>query len=634
MCRISGLIDGSAGQDNELRLFTLRAMRDTMRAGGPDDSGEYLDDHISLGHRRLSVIDTSPMGHQPYVSRCSRYVLIYNGELYNFREVRAELQERGQVFRSGSDTEVLLYALIEWGVECLHRFRGMFAFAFYDKATNQLLLARDRAGVKPLFYFYDGRVFGFASELKAFHAIPGFRPEIDEYSRSLFFKYGYVPAPHSIYRGVSKLAPGHVLHIDVLDPGKQRLEQYWDVRSYYAQPKSSLSYPDAVGHLESLLVDAFKLRMIADVPVGMFLSGGVDSSAVVALLARHSSATVRTFTIGFDEAGFNEAPHAREVARYFGTEHHEHMLDRRDCCALIPRLPEIWDEPFGDSSQIPTLLLAEFARKHVKVSLSADGGDETFYGYPKYWLSESRHRSINRLRRWLKPLRYFGDARLRGLGSAVDIGDKLAKAVSVANDGTGLLGTFSIGEEVFSPMELARLFGAGTGRPRFDESFGVGAWKIDTPVDQMLSVDYRTYLADDILCKVDRATMAVGLEGREPLLDHEIIEFAATLPLEYKRTGGTTKRILRDVLYKYAPRELIERPKMGFGIPVEKWMREVPQLRERLEWNLSPAMLTRSGFEDTKMVGQLLADYLRRGASFKKVWFLYSYQTWFDKWAQ
>ncbi|MDP3514173.1 MAG: asparagine synthase (glutamine-hydrolyzing) [Sulfuritalea sp.] len=634
MCRISGLIDGRSCQDKELRLRTLRAMRDSMHAGGPDDAGEYLDDDISLGHRRLSIIDTSSLGHQPYLSPCRRYVLVYNGELYNFREVRDELRARGRVFRSESDTEVLLYGLIEWGVECLHQFRGMFAFAFYDKESKQLLLGRDRAGVKPLFYFHDGRSFGFASELKAFHAIQGFSRKVDEYSRSLYFKYGYVPAPHSIYQGVSKLAPGHVLHVDVRDPGKQSLIQYWDVRAFYARPRSSLSYAEAVDCLEELLIDSFKLRMIADVPVGMFLSGGVDSSAVVALLARHTSSTVRTFTIGFDEAGFDEAPHAREVASYFGTDHHEHMLGRQDCCDIIPRLPGIWDEPFGDSSQIPTLLVAEFARKYVKVSLSADGGDETFYGYPKYWLTESRHRLIDRFSWLLKPLRSFGDPRLRCIGRMAGVDDKLAKAVSAANDGVGLIDTFSIGEEVFSPMELTRLFGGGARWRRFDESFGLGAWSIDNPVDQMLAVDYRTYLVDDILCKVDRATMAVGLEGREPLLDHKIIEFAATLPLEYKRAGGTTKRILRDVLYRYAPQQLIERPKMGFGVPVEKWMKEVPQLRERLEWHFSPAMLARSGFEDTKMVGQLLANYLQRGMSFKKVWLIYSYQTWFDRWAQ
>lgn len=634
MCRIAGLTNDGTGLDSDLRLATLRAMRDSMRAGGPDDAGEYVDDHISLGHRRLSIIDTSSLGHQPYVSPCERYVLIYNGELYNFRDVRTELQDLNYVFRSESDTEVLLYALIEWGVGCLHKFRGMFAFAFYDKALKRLLLARDRVGVKPLFYFFDGRAFGFSSELKAFSAIPGFKPQIDEHSRLLYFKYGYIPAPRTIYSGVCKLAPGHFLDLDVLNPGKPTPAPYWDVRSFYAGQKTNLTYPDAVDHLDGLMTEAFKLRMIADVPVGMFLSGGVDSSAVVALLARNSTATIRTFTIGFDEKRFDEAPYAREVAKYFGTEHYEHMLNRQDCCDIIPRIPDIWDEPFGDSSQIPTLLVSEFARKYVKVSLSADGGDETFYGYPKYWLSESRHGSINKVRPLLKPLRHLGDSSLRFLGHQTGLGDKLAKAVSVAHEGVGLLDTFLIGEEVFSPMEINRLFGNRYSDVRFDESVGLGGWRIEDSVDQMLSVDFRTYLADDILCKVDRATMAVGLEGREPMLDHKIIEFAATLPTEYKREGSTTKKILRDVLYRYAPRALIDRPKMGFGVPIENWMREIPSLRERLEWYCSPKMLERSGFRDTEYVGKLLTEYIKKGTSFKKIWFIYTYQTWFERWVQ
>jgi asparagine synthase (glutamine-hydrolysing) len=634
MCRIAGLTNDGTVLDSDLRLSTLRAMRDSMRAGGPDDAGEYVDDHISLGHRRLSIIDTSSLGHQPYISPCKRYVLIYNGELYNFREVRTELQNLNYVFRSESDTEVLLYALIEWGIGCLYKFRGMFAFAFYDQVLKRLLLARDRAGVKPLFYFFDGRVFGFSSEMKAFSAIPGFKPQIDEHSRSLYFKFGYIPAPRSIYRGVYKLAPGHFLDVDVLNPGEPTPEPYWDVRSFYADSKTKLTYPDAVDHLDSLMTEAFKLRMIADVPVGMFLSGGVDSSAVVALLARNSTATIRTFTIGFNDKRFDEAPYAREVAKYFGTEHYEHMLNRQDCCDIIPRLPDIWDEPFADSSQIPTLLVSEFARKYVKVSLSADGGDETFYGYPKYWLSESRHGSINKIRSLLQPLRHLGDSSLRFLGHQAGMGDKLAKAVSVAHEGVGLLDTFLIGEEVFSPVELNRLFGNRYSGLRFDESVGLGGWGIENSVDQMLSVDFRTYLADDILCKVDRATMAVGLEGREPMLDHKIIEFAATLPTEYKRDGSTTKKILRDVLYRYAPRDLIERPKMGFGVPIENWMREIPSLRERLEWYCSPKMLERSGFSDAEYVGKLLTEYIKHGTSFKKIWFIYTYQTWFERWVQ
>jgi len=634
MCRISGLTSNDVGRHEGSRLSTLRAMRDSMQSGGPDFAGEFIDDHISLGHRRLSVMDTSHLGSQPFFSVCKRYILVYNGELYNFLEVRVELVRRGYIFFSESDTEVLLCALIEWGVDCLHRFRGMFAFAFYDRGHRKVLLARDRAGEKPLFYYFDGQVFGFASELKAFHMIPGFSPDIDTQSRSIFFKYGYVPAPRSIYQGVYKLEPGHFLTVDVVNPSTPVPEPYWDVRSYYAAPKSNLSYSDAVDHLEELLTETIKLQMNADVPVGIFLSGGVDSSTVVAMLASNSTKKIRTFNMGFDDSSFNEAPYARKVAKYFGTEHNEHNFSLSDCTNIIPRLPSIWDEPFGDSSQIPTLLLAEFTRKYVKVSLSADGADEMFYGYQKYSMSESRHRVINRTRLLLKPMRHIGESRLLVIGHKMGLGEKLAKAVSVANAGVGLLDTFLIAGEVFSPTEIDRLFGGGCELGRIDESFSLGDWEIKTPIEQILAVDFRTYLADDILCKLDRATMAVGLEGRGPLLDHKIIEFAASLPYNYKTQNGVSKRILRDVLYRHIPRNLIDRPKMGFGVPVESWMREVPSLRERLEWYLSKELLQRSGFQDVKYIENLLYGYLNNGFYFKKIWQIYSYQAWFDRWAK
>ncbi len=635
MCRICGVVFDDRYADTDVRRRILQTMRDTMKAGGPDDSGEYYDRNLAVGHRRLAIIDLSPLAHQPYVSRCGRFVLAFNGELYNFREVRADLEKSGYAFQSESDTEVLLYALMEWGDRCLERFRGMFAFALYDKEKRTLMLARDRAGVKPLFYFRDGRMFVFASELKAFHALPTFGRKIDEYSRMLFFKFGYVPAPRSIYQGVYKLSPGHILRLDVDNPGNQTLEKYWDVRQFYSAPKQALTYDDAVDQLERLLIESFKLRMVADVPVGMFLSGGVDSSTVLGLLSRHTADRIRTFTIGFEDETYNEAPHAREIAGYFGADHYEHTLGERDCCDIIPRLPEIWDEPFGDSSQIPTLLVSEFARRHVKVSLSADGGDETFFGYPKYWLTEARHSAIQKLRWLLKPMSFVGPDRLQRIGRAVGLGDRLAKAVSVAAGGESLLNTFMIAEEAFSPAELSRLLEAPTTSSRIDEAFGIGDWPIQAPADQMLAVDYRTYLADDILCKVDRATMAVGLEGREPFLDHKIIEFTATLPVDYKRDSKVRKKILRDVLYRYVPRHLIERPKMGFGVPVENWMRSDRRLREQLEWHLSPGMLLRSGFRDRGHVKSLLSDFFRGSkASFKKIWLLYSYQTWFARWAQ
>lgn len=608
-------------------------MRDCMAAGGPDDAGEYHDGNVSLGHRRLAIIDLSPNGHQPFVSKCGRYVLAYNGEIYNFRELRGELQEKGHAFLSETDTEVLLYALVEWGSRGLERFRGMFAFALFDRQEMSLLLGRDRAGVKPLFFYSDGSLFAFASELKAFHALPSFSKRVDPRARVMFFRYGFVPAPHAIFEGVSKLEPGHLLRVDVREPTRQRLECYWDVREQYSDQKYSLSYDAAVDELERLLVESCKLRMIADVPVGMFLSGGVDSSTVLAVLSRHTSARVKTFTIGFKDADYDESAYARSVAAWFGADHHELILGEAECRSIIPLLPEVWDEPFGDSSQIPTLLVATFARKHVKVSLSADGGDETFYGYPKYWLTESRHRAVARSRWLLKALGLVGERKLQRLGHALGVGDRLGKAVAVASEAGDLVRTMLIGEEVFQPLELCAMLGSADGGAGRDECFGSGKWSITNAVERMLALDYRTYLADDILCKVDRATMAVGLEGREPLLDHKITEFAARLPMAFKHDKSCSKRVLRDVLCRYLPKHLIERKKMGFGVPVGRWMRTDPMLRESLSEMLSPVMLAGSDFRDPELVQTLLNRYLNGARQLsKKVWYLYCYQLWCKKW--
>jgi asparagine synthase (glutamine-hydrolysing) len=532
-------------------LGAVRRMCDAVAHRGPDDAGEWIDAEagVAIGFRRLAIIDLSPAGHQPMTSPSGRFVVTLNGEIYNFEELRRELDAD---WRGHSDTEVMAAAFEAWGVEAaVKRFNGMFAIAVWDRRLRRLHLIRDRMGVKPLYYGFAGRTFLYGSELKALRQHPGFDARINREAVNLYLRFLYIPAPYSIYEGISKLMPGTIL---TFDPATRETSTtvYWSVQDAAARGAANRfrgSEEDASRELEALLRDAVRIRMVADVSLGVFLSGGVDSSVVTAMMQAESAAPVRSFSIGFADAAYNEAHFAAAVARHLGTNHTELIMTADDVVNVIPRLPSMYDEPFADSSQIPTHLVAALARKHVTVALSGDGGDELFGGYRRYFAGQ-------------RVLRAFGatPSRFRpsmGRLLAAIPGRRAGKVARMfrANDPDALY------------FELVSHWPVG-GNPIRDSNP-----PMTDPVERMMFFDQVSYLPDDILAKVDRASMAASLEAREPLLDYRLVEFAWTLPLSMKVRAGKGKRVLRRVLYRYVPEALIERPKMGFGIPLEAWLR-------------------------------------------------------------
>ncbi|MGZ5257189.1 MAG: asparagine synthase (glutamine-hydrolyzing), partial [Burkholderiales bacterium] len=569
----------------------VERMADTLFHRGPDDSGTWIDKDagIALGHRRLSIIDLSPEGHQPMTSHSGRYVMAYNGEIYNFRELRKELERDGVQWRGHSDTEVMLAAFEAWGVEgALQRFNGMFAFALWDRNEKALHLARDRLGEKPLYYGWAGKTFLFASELKALKAHPAWRAEIDRNALAAYLRHNYVPAPYSIYTGIAKLPPGHRIKLTAHDTGPVRTEPYWSLReAAEAGVANPLDVDDetAVEGLDRLLRDAIARRMVADVPVGVFLSGGIDSSTVVALMQAQSSRPVRSFSIGFAEEAYNEARHAKAVAQHLGTDHTELYVTPQQAMSVIPKLPLIYDEPFADSSQIPTFLVSELARKHVAVTLSGDGGDELFCGYVRYFWGR---RIWNRIGRLPYRLRTLTAAALRSLSpsswnvlfagmnrlmSSTAVGEltgdrvhKLANVLAVSSPDALYHGLVSHWPQPQSMVHGSREpLTALTDRTQWA--------RLSDFTQRMMFLDAVTYLPDDILVKVDRASMAVSLEARVPMLDHRVVEFAWRVPLSRKNRNDQGKWLLRQVLYRYVPPALIDRPKMGFGVPIDSWLR-------------------------------------------------------------
>jgi len=569
MCGIAGILSLDSGHTSP---GLLRAMTDTLHHRGPDDSDLWLDETmgIGLGHRRLSILDLSPLGRQPMHSASDRYVICFNGEVFNFARLRAELEPLGHAFRGGSDTEVLLAAIEEWGLaSAVKRFVGMFAFALWDRQERVLSLVRDRLGIKPLYYGFAGKDFVFGSELKALRAHPDFQADIDRQALTLYFRHNYIPAPFSIHTGAKKLPAGHIL---TLAPGCQpALSAYWLAEEVYAKGAAAPfvgTEGEALDRLEVLLKDAVGLRMLADVPLGAFLSGGIDSSLVVALMQAQSQRPVQTFSIGFAEAAFNEAPHARAVAAHLGCEHTELILSERDLLDTVPLVPRFWDEPFADSSQIPTYAVCKLARQHVTVALSGDGGDELFFGYDRYFHAR---RWWQRLCRVPLPARRLaaGASHLRPERLARHFGT-FGQRVLWRLDALGITEFSAFYKRLVShhprPRELVR--GAGP-----EARTAIDLVRPDVDLYRAMSLwDVLTYLPDDILTKVDRASMAVSLEARVPLLDHRVVEFAASLPTSLKVRGGSGKHLLKQLLYRHVPREIVDRPKMGFGIPLARWL--------------------------------------------------------------
>jgi asparagine synthase (glutamine-hydrolysing) len=531
----------------------------TLTHRGPDDVGVWsrADGTAMLAHRRLSIIDLSPLGHNPMAWDGGRLWLTFNGEIYNFLELRRELESAGHRFRSQSDTEVILAAYDEWGLDCVQRFAGMFAFALWDEPRRRLWLVRDRLGKKPLYYAEANGSIRFASELKAIVADETFPRDIDPAAIGLYLRYGYVPSPHSIYAHARKLPPGHSL---LFENGRSVVTRYWDPIPFaLSQPPRTDA--EAETEAEARLATAVSQRMIADVPLGGFLSGGIDSSLVVALMQEHSATPVRTFTIRFENPEFNEADHAAAVARHLGTEHHETTCDEREMLAVVDHLPDMFDEPFADSSAVPTYLVSKIARALVTVALSGDGGDELFLGYPRY----GYHTTAAAVLSLPRPLR-----RAAALVADQMRARRLHRIAGVLRSDE--LDQYARFVSWWTPSEVARLTGGLPGAAPFYADALERAGSMSGK-DRPGLLDLVSYLPEDILTKVDRASMAVSLETRAPLLDHRVVEFALGLSPALKRRGRTTKWLLRRLLYKRVPRALLERPKMGFGVPLGDWFR-------------------------------------------------------------
>ena len=648
MCGFAGFLDRHAGADNSNRARRAAAMASALVHRGPDDEGAWSEGSVALAHRRLSILDLSPAGHQPMQSADGRYVIAFNGEIYNHLVLRAELESTHAAlhWRGHSDTETMLAAVVAWGVEAaLQRFVGMFAFALWDRFEKRLILARDRIGEKPLYYGWQNSALLFGSELKALAAHPAWSPEVDREALTLFMRYGYVPEPWSIYRGIRKLPPGCWLDLreDAAAGHYPEPCAYWSASAMVQGGLQNriTDSTNALAELELRLGRAIARQSIADVPLGAFLSGGVDSSAVVALMQAQSRLPVRTFTIGFHEAGFNEAGHAKTVALHLGTDHTELYVTPEQAQAVIPKLPALYDEPFADSSQIPTHLVAQLARQHVTVALSGDGGDELFGGYNRYlWAREiwrrigilpvGMRRAAAQAVTGLSPQRWDALARLMSplLPRRLRIsqfGDRLHKLASILDAASPDALYRRLLSQQQNPAEVVI---GGSESPTWADQQLVAA-NLEDFTERMMCHDLMAYLPGDILTKVDRAAMGVSLETRIPLVDHEVVEFSWRVPQSMKVRGSESKWLLRQLLYKYVPRELIERPKQGFGIPLDQWLRG--PLREWAETLLDSERLRREGYLDPLPIRQKWEEHLSGRRNWQYwLWNVLMFQAWLE----
>ncbi|PIF76981.1 asparagine synthase (glutamine-hydrolysing) [Variovorax sp. 54] len=648
MCGFSGFL----GNWNDVATpdAVLRRMTDAIAHRGPDSDGHWFDEAagIAMGHRRLAIVDLSPAGAQPMVSASGRWVLIFNGEIYNHLDLRVELGQHqgGLAWRGHSDTETLLACFDRWGIRAtVERSIGMFAFSVWDRQARTLTLARDRLGEKPLYYGWQGRgraaVFLFGSELKALHAHPAFGAQINRDALCLFMRHNNVGGHHSIYEGIHKLLPGSLLSVSQAAP-EPAFQTYWSSAAAAQRGMAQRfegSPTEAVDELEVLLKDAVRRQMMADVPLGAFLSGGVDSSTVVALMQTQASRPVKTFSIGFHEAAYNEAEHAKAVAQHLGTEHTEMYVTPEQALAVIPSLPGLYCEPFADSSQIPTFLVSQLARRHVTVSLSGDAGDELFCGYNRYSLAASLWHRLSAvpqpMRRMVaRGLTSVSPGRLDRIAAHTPLGRRWANVGDKLHKGAGVMTASSVAELYRSmvshwlrPEDV--VLGGTEPTTALNDSAPALAGLGD--IERMMALDLQTYLPDDILAKVDRAAMGVSLETRVPFLDHRVVEFAWQLPMEYKLSdenkGSTTKWALRQVLFRHVPKALIERPKMGFGVPIADWLRG--PLRPWAEDLLSEARLKRDGYFNPAPIRKKWAEHVSGQRNWQQqLWCVLMFQAW------
>ena len=632
MCGISGFIDFNKKTDLEV----LEKMNRIMAHRGPDGEGygmyQTADAKVGLGHRRLSIIDLSEGGHQP--KTFGSLHLTFNGEIYNYAEIKKTLEQKGHQFNSHSDSEVILHAYKEWGSDALQQFIGMFAFVIYDEAKQQIFACRDRAGVKPFFYYFKDGLFLFGSELKALMQHPAFEKQINTDAVGAFLQFGYVPTPHCIFNNTHKLNPGHFLLFDI-QKREYKTQQYWNVYDAYNKPILNISLPEAIEETEKILASAFQYRMVSDVPVGVFLSGGYDSSCVTAILQKNNTEKIKTFTIGVPDAGLNEAPFAKQIAAHLGTDHTEYYCTEKEALEIVPQLPFFYDEPFADSSAIPTTLVSRIAREKVTVALSADAGDEIFAGYNRYDYMIRYGGSIKKVPGFIRksaaavmdmipadkiPVfnkKYLFHSRYEKVKS-------LLKEPSAKNVLMNLTQQMNVKEitEIFknSIQQIPSGFDSKDLKP---DNYSV--------LSYMMAVDYQTYLLDDILQKVDRAGMSVSLEGREPFLDQRIIEWAAQLPLEYKYNKGSKKFILKQIVHKYIPAAMMDRPKMGFGIPVSAWLQN--DLKPFVDMYFDEQFIIKQNIFNNDVIQKIKKSFYHgKIERAEKVWYILMFQMWYDKW--
>ncbi len=639
MCGITGFI---TNKQFESFSQSLPAATASLAHRGPDDSGIYVDASagVGLGHRRLSILDLSPLGHQPMASDDGKVQIIYNGEVYNFKALRKELEKTGHQFRSDSDTEVILKAYLEWGTECLGHFIGMFALAIWDGRNRRMFLARDQVGIKPLYYYHHDGTLIFASELKGILAFQGISKILDTGAIPLFLHYQYIPSPRTIYQHIFKLLPGHFLICE----SETFRTCPWAETPNASSRQSSISEMSCLDRFQEILTQAVSDQMVSDVPLGALLSGGIDSSLIAAIMQQVSSRPVRTFSIGFGESEFNEAPWAAKVAACLGTAHTELYVTAEDALSVIPLIPEIYDEPFADASAIPSFLVSRLTRSHVTVALSGDGGDEQFCGYARYWATQAMASGFQRLpghfRAWLhRSLSMVPTAVVENLYNrflpvlppafrSANFQDKWQKLIVQMNH-ADLQTLYRVSVCLWDRNRIGRLTGGFPEPSGFEQAFDRTT---DWPVlSRLMRVDQQTYLTDAMLVKVDRASMAAGLEIRVPLLDQRVVEFASGIPENYLYRNGEGKVILRRLLSRFVPAALFERPKMGFAIPVSRWLRG--ELKPMLLDYLAEGRLKREGIFDASLVAATVSDHLSGRADHPhRLWALLMWEMWREKW--
>ena len=636
MCGIVGFISKDKKEN------TLKNMIQTQTHRGPDDNGLFIDEKfgIHLGHNRLSIQDTSAHAHQPFVSTCSNYTIIFNGEVYNFKEIQSELKALGHIFLSNSDTEVILYAYKEWGIESVHKFIGMFAFVIFDKKKEKLFLLRDRAGVKPLYYYVKDNTFLFSSEIKSFHKHEEFNKVINKEILPFYFQFAYIPAPYTIYQDCFKLEPAHYIEYD-LNTNNYEIHKYWDIHDFYLMDKFDKDEKEILKDIEILLTNACQLRMVSDVPVGVFLSGGYDSSTVTALLKKTQKEQLSTYTVGFEEKELNEANDAKQIALLLGTKHKEQYCTQDEMLKLINTLAFQYDEPFADDSALPTMLVSKLAKQNVTVALSADGGDEIFLGYSKYFaINKVIKLQTSKLKYTLLKL----GVNLLTPKSVPIINKLLPRSKKQAN----VLIKFNKFKSMINAKTKEEMFMRASSKVEANfldkilingkfKNFETTAFnqfnklkKLDY-LDQMMAIDYKTFMVDDVLCKVDRASMSVSLEGREPLLDHKLAEYMARVPIKLKYKNSKGKYLLREVLKKYIPTTITDKPKAGFTVPLKSWL--LHELKEKAIESLESEILKNDKIFKEKELQKIIIDLKNNKIENETfIWMIIVYVEWRKKW--